>query len=87
MFAYRAVEDIRSHFDPSLDDAGRKKGWNLMNAALGRKEEDYRELVSLAEKYRHGNMLGEPIDQKLAEKQIKFVSSMITDFIKTLNKP
>lgn len=85
VFAYRAVEDIRSHFDPTPDDEERKKGWNVMNTELGRKKEDYEELKGLAEKYRHNNMLGEPIDPSTTQKQVEFVRSLIRDFITLLS--
>jgi hypothetical protein len=47
-YAYRAVEDIRSHFGAADDDDGKRKAWFSMNKALGREEKDYKELVDLA---------------------------------------
>lgn len=86
VFAYRAVEDIRSHFDSSKD-SDRKQAWNRMNKALNRKEEDYSELVGYAEQYRHAKGLGETIDPKDAQRQVTFVGSLISDFIKHLSNP
>lgn len=85
VFAYRAVEDIRSHFGASDDDKQRIAAWNEMNKALNRKKENYDELKGFAEKYRHANMLGEVIDHESAQKQVSFVGSLIHDFIEYLS--
>jgi hypothetical protein len=86
VFAYRAVEDIRSHFDSSKDETDRKLAWNKMNEALKRKEDDYRELVGFAEQYRHTNMLGAAFDSDNARKQLAFVGSLISDFIQYIKR-
>jgi hypothetical protein len=34
-YAYRAIEDVRSHFQESDEDRDRKSAWNTMNSSLG----------------------------------------------------
>jgi hypothetical protein len=85
VFAYRAVEDIRSHYDPTPDEKSREKGWNVMNKALGRKKEDYEELFVLSTQGRHKNLLGEEVNAESVDKWLKFVSSLIRDFIRNLS--
>ena len=85
-YAYRAVENIRSHFGTMEDDDAKKKAWNAMNTALSREQKDYAELVEAATESRHANILGAVIDEQTAQRQLKFVSSLIHDFIDYLAK-
>jgi len=80
-YAYRAVEDIRTHFDSAELDDERKKGWDAMNKALNREKQDYDQLKRFAETHRHTNMLGEQVDKDVASRQVLFVRSLIDDFI------
>jgi len=85
--AYRAVEDIRSHFGTAENEDGKKKAWNAMNKALGREEGDYEELRELAGESRHANILGAVIDHATAQRQLDFVGSLIRDFTQYLSQP
>lgn len=85
-FAYRAVENIRSHFGAAEDDEGKRKAWDNMNKALGREQKDYRELVELAKQSRHANILGAVIDRETAQRQLNFVGSLIGAFMRYLSK-
>lgn len=85
LYAYRAVENIRSHFGAGDDDDAKKKAWNAMNKALGREQKDYAELVEAARESRHANILGAVIEERNAQRQLKFVSSLIGDFIRYLD--
>lgn len=83
-FAYRATEDIRSHFVSPEDEEETKPSWDRMNEALGRKEQDYATLKNLATQSRHRNILGESIVQDTANKAVRLAHSLIADFIKYL---
>ncbi len=85
-YAYRAVENVRSHFQTSETDEDRQESWNKMNTSLNRKEEDYRELVELSKKYRHNNPLEDVIDSEIASRQFTFAHSLIEDFIAYLTR-
>jgi hypothetical protein len=84
VYAYRAAEDIRSHFGPSETDAEKKRAWNAMNQALGQQEADYSELVRLSKDSRHSNLLEEPIDPAIAKRNFDFVRSLILSFVQYL---
>jgi len=86
-YAYRAVENIRSHFGAAEDDDAKKRAWNAMNNALGREQRDYAELVELARESRHANILGEVIGQETAHKQLDFVGALIGAFVNYLSAP
>jgi hypothetical protein len=86
-YAYRAIEDIRSHFQDSEDEKDRSVAWRKMNAALKHEEKDYAALKRLSERYRHGNRLGEGIDPESVEEQRAFVRVLIGEFIAYLSKP
>ena len=81
LYAYRAVEDIRLFFG-SDDDP--KKIWPIMNAALGRKESDYTELVQMSKDSRHSNLLAESVDKAIAKRNFDFVRLLIKSFIEYL---
>jgi hypothetical protein len=83
-YAYRAAEDIRSHFQESEKDV--ELAWNKMNAAVNHKKEDYKDLAELSTKFRHGNRLGEAIDQKSVQTQAEFVHALIDAFISYLSQ-
>jgi hypothetical protein len=87
VYAYRAVEDIRSHFGASEEDDERKTAWENMNKALNHNKKDYAELVKFAKEYRHANKLGESIDPETAQRQVTFVASLIDAFVKYLSSP
>lgn len=84
VFAYRSIEDVRSHFENSTVKDDRKVAWERMNECLGYKKEDYGELVTLSERYRHSNALEEPVDPSVAQRQIGFVRGVIIKFIQYL---
>jgi hypothetical protein len=84
-YAYRAVENIRSHFGTAETDNEKKKAWNAMNKALGREQKDYAELVELARESRHANILGAVIGQDSAQKQLSFVGALIGSFVTYLS--
>lgn len=84
-YAFRAAEDIRSYFESPEDGKATKPSWNRMNEALGRKEQDYGELVELGAKSRHRNILGESVDSATANSSVLFIHSLIADFIKYLD--
>ncbi len=84
LFAYRAIEDVRSHFEKTVGKDDRKAAWESMNKSLSYKKEDYDELVTLSEKYRHSNALEEPVDPSVAKRQISFVQDVIIRFIQYL---
>lgn len=82
-YAYRAVEDIRSHFQVSDEDVDRKTAWNTMNSILGYRKEDHDELVRLSEKHRHGKV-DEFVDPVTASKHLSFVRGILERFIRYL---
>jgi hypothetical protein len=82
-YAYRAIENVRSHFQKSGRDEERKLAWNAMNIALNCRKEDYDELVRLSEKHRHAKV-DEQIDPITASRQLEFVRVILDRFIKYL---
>jgi hypothetical protein len=86
VYAYRAVEDIRSHFGAPENDDERRVAWNRMNEALNHDKRDYDELKGFAETYRHANKLGENVESDTAQRQVNFVGSLIDEFVKYLSR-
>ncbi len=84
-YAYRAVENIRSHFEAGEGDDERRKAWDSMNKALNREQKDYKELFDLAKQSRHANILGAVIDSETAQRQIDFVGSLLHAFTEYLS--
>jgi hypothetical protein len=84
-YAYRAVEDIRSHFGAGEGDDERKKAWDSMNKALSREQKDYKELFDLAKQSRHANILGAVLDRETVQRQVNFVGSLLSAFIEYIS--